>query len=198
MKPRHAPLIHHLCTDTEVRLPLLWSVWEVRLQVVHCQIMPEHVLLFDYPQFCAKLTGIGKSAMLARPYEDSLRASDVHSYSAPEAVLQHQCNAASDIWALGAAGTPRVHAHHRPSLPLDHLLFLQAVCSGNCSLASHLSPLELVLMMSSATCAMLLACAQRALTTWSLPSCGMVNSFQALPSAAAPLMSASKTSYFPA
>lgn len=115
MKPRHAPPKDQLL-ETDCRLPLLWSVWEMSLQVVHGQLLPEHVLLFDYPQFCAKLTGVGKSTMLARPYEDTLRASDIHSYSSPEAVLQHQFNAASDIWALGAASTPRTHGHHHPRL----------------------------------------------------------------------------------
>lgn len=84
---------------------MFWSVLNTSLQVVHGQILPEYVLLYDYPQFCAKLTGFGKSAMVPRPYEDVLLASDLTSYSSPEAVTQQQHNAASDMWSFGAAST---------------------------------------------------------------------------------------------
>eukprot|EP00892_Ulva_mutabilis_P001876 jgi/Ulvmu1/1168/UM107_0042.1 len=70
-------------------------------QVVHGTLNPSHVLIFDYPRFCAKLTGFSKAVVLAEPYTDTQLATDIHSYSPPEAVFEWQHNAAADIWAYG-------------------------------------------------------------------------------------------------
>ena len=73
----------------------------VPVQVVLGHLTPSHVLLFDYPRFCAKLTGFSKASTLPQPHADVVLATEVHAYSPPEAVLTQQYNAAADIWALG-------------------------------------------------------------------------------------------------